>query len=493
MDSQFYNGFCPNCGALLRDGVCPSCGYGETQQPVGTDAEITNQDLYGNNTAETSSNPGGEQQQQPRNYEIYQNNYMNNGGSAGGTDFDNSQGNYYQNNQNNQNGYYQNNNGQNGYYQNGAGQNQYYQNGTGQNQYYQNGNGQGGYYQANGNGYYGQPPKKKSSTGAVIAICLVVALILLVIIGVAGTIIISELGLDESEYNENSYDYNYDDYDYDDYGFDDYDDYDDYDYDDDDYDYDDYDDYDYDEMMRFVDDIEWNDKNWKKEPYNYEPDEVGDDYYYEMCNCIDEDVSYQFVYENFEELDKDLNVCVRINYYQLEGDIPNLDEINKTLKQQAMWAGERYLSNKGDFEYEFEKYGAGYVATVESYITYNDDQTVSMVSDIYYESATEVNKVINCTNVDLITGTVIRNTDILDITDEFLDDYRDICEEQNGEISVFTVFDNDDLREFFEDEENLIIYYTPCGLETGINYSTSERYGWVTATLTDYEQYMKSY
>lgn len=500
MDNQFYNGFCPNCGALLRDGKCPSCGFGENPANEETDTagtENVNVENNGGMTGNTS-----DEGQKPRNYELYQNNYMNNGNYTDNTNYNNAQDGYQQSGMNQnayyqngagqngyyqngtgQNGYYQNGTGQNGYYQNGAGQNGYYQNGTGQNQYYQNGNMQGGYYQQNGNGYYGQPPRKKSSKGGVIAAVIGGILLLLLIIAALVMVFVAALGAKSDAEDNYSYDYDYDDYDYD------YDDYDDYDYDDD---YDDYDD-DYDDLLAFVDDIDWDDEDWKEEPYNYDPDEVGDDYYYELVNCIDESVSYQMVHENYEELDEDRNICIRINYYQIEGDIPNLEVINETLKEQAMWAGERFHEEKEDFEFEFENYGEGYVAEVESYVTYNDEQTISVVSDIYYESATEVKKSIHAVNVDVETGTILNNTDILDISDEFLEDYRDICEDQNGTVAAMNIFDNDELKEFFESEDDLIIYYNPCGLEVGINYETEERYGWVTATLTDYEQYMMSY
>lgn len=31
MNTQYENGFCPQCGALLRDGVCPCCHYQAAQ------------------------------------------------------------------------------------------------------------------------------------------------------------------------------------------------------------------------------------------------------------------------------------------------------------------------------------------------------------------------------------------------------------------------------------------------------------------------------
>lgn len=480
MDNQLNNGFCPKCGALLRDGVCPSCGFGketpdESMNPYNTGNGYDSSN--GDAGAAAQSTENMQQNQYSQNYynqsDDNQNQYNQSGYNQNG----------YDQNQYGQNGYNQGQYTQNGYGQNQYNQNQYNnQNGNYQNQYYQNM--QGGYYQQNGNGYYGQPPKKSGSGGVVAIIIGGIILLLLVVIGVAFGLVSAVNKANERQADDDLYNYD-DDYDYD-YNYDYDDDYDSYGQDDD---YDDYDD-----LMDFVDDIDWDDDEyWKIEPYNYDPEDVGTDYYYELCNCIDESVSYDIVHENYEELERENNVCIRINYYQLEGDIPNLTAINEALKDQAMWAGELYHDEKDEFEYEFERYGAGYVAEVESYVTYNDEQTISVVSDIYYESATSVRRVVDCTNIDIETGTVLKNTDILDVSDEFISDYRKITEDQNGLIPALEYFDDDELREFLELEDCLIAYYTPCGLEIGINYETDEKYGWFSATLTDYEQYLKSY
>lgn len=459
MDDQLNNGFCPKCGALLRDGVCPSCGYGENNGQEGAEGGV-----------------------QPRNYERYQASMNQN-----------------MNQDMNQNS--NQNTSQNGYYQNNADSN---------NLYYQNQNGYGGqqnmYYQQPGaNNYYGnQPPEqKKSKKGVVIAVVIAVVLCIALIVA-AIALVISAAGKDTDTGSSSQDLSSLPDYDVEDYIMDDdeldamkdlaesgEDDA------DDEWDSDAWDDeggsYDED-LLAFVDEIDWSDTSWKEEPENYTPDEVYDDYYecyISLCSCMDENVSYDMVYNNWEELDEEKNVCIRVNYYQLEGDIPNLDEINEELRFQAAWPGDIYFDMADDFAEEFEEYGPGYVVSVESYVTYNDEEKISVVSDIYYESATSVRKLLYGVNIDLTTGEIMKNNRMLDVTDEFLEEYKDICEYQNGTVSIFDELDNDELREFFEDRDDVIIYYTPCGLEVGINYETEERYGWVSATLVDYEQYLK--
>lgn len=454
MENQFNNGFCPKCGALLRDNVCPSCGFGENN-PEATETTETM------NNMETAG-------QQPRPYEAYMNNmydpnaYNTQQGSYDPNAYNTQQGGYDPNAYNMQGGYnaYNGTYGQNGYYTNPA-----------------------------------QPPQKKSNKGVIAIVISGVVLLIAAIVAVI-FVLAKALGaeVEEDEYSyEDNYDYDYDEDDSDE----DYDFEDDYDFDDeDDYGFDDQDDEytDYDEdLLAFVDDIDWDDDEWDDEPYNYDAEELEGDIYYELANCIDEDVDYKLVHESYEELDEDLNVCIRINYYQIEGDIPNVDEINEVLKEQAMWAGESYHEDADLFAEEFEEYGAGYVVEVDSYITYNDDEILSMVSDIYYESATSIEQVIYCCNVDLVSGEVVWNTDLFDFSDEFIEEFRIVCEEQNGYVASINNMDDDDMRDFFEDESCFIFYLTPCGAELGINYTTEEKYGWISATYKDYEDYMISY
>lgn len=397
---------------------------------------------------------------------------------------------YGQPNMNGQMGYGQPNmNGQMGYGQpNMNGQPGYGQPGMGpQGGYYQQNPGGGNYYQTPGaNGYYPNQQSQKKGNGGVIALVVgVVVLIALLLIAVV-LIAVSANRTDDKKPDRGSAvpDYNYDD---DDYGYDDDDDY----YSDDGYGSGSSDTYD---PLAFVDDIDWDDEEWMEEPQNHTPDQVGKNgVYYEMANCIDRDVSYSMIYTNYEKLEQENDVCIRVNFYQLEGDLPNIDELNKELEEYAMYYGSYYDKYYDDFQELFEEEGKGFVCTTEAYITYNDESMISVVYNMYYETATIVDKRIVCVNIDLESGTVIRNTDILDITDEFVEDYRYVCEDQNGYVSALSYFDDDELKDYFEDEDDLILYYTPIGLEVGFNYETNTSYGWVTATLEDYEQYLQSY
>ena len=57
---------------------------------------------------------------------------------------------------------------------------------------------------------------------------------------------------------------------------------------------------------------------------------------------------------------------------------------------------------------------------------------------------------------------------------------------QNGEITYLSMMSDQEITEYFN-SSNIIVFYTPKGLEIGFNYDE----GWVTVTYEDYEQYLK--
>lgn len=444
MNTQYENGFCPQCGALLRDGMCPCCHY-QAPQPGNHGQSgytgVDSQQSYGQ-----SSYTGADSQQG-----YGQSSYT-------GTDSQQSYG---------QDGYAganpQQNYGQGGY--TGANFQQNYSQGS-----YTGTNAQG-YAQGNyGSQMSGSKGSKSSTTTAVVVgiIMFVVALLLVLIVGFLGYD--SRKDLQSSEDYSNSYDDEYDEgYDYD---------------------------YDYDADSSFGDSIDWNDTTWAEEPDNLTADEVWDKdhrYYEELNNCIDENVSYQLVFKTKEVLDEDNNICMRGTYYQLEGDIPNLDKINKTLKDQALVDIDYFNDLRDKYDEAFEEYGAGYMVKAKTYVTYNDESIVSVVTSSEFDSNFEAGLNLYCVNVDIQTGMILVNEDILDMDEDFVKDIIRSSDEQNGTISYLEETDPDEILDEFNESDHMIIFYTPCGLEVGMNYYITSGYGWFTTTLTDYEKYLKSY
>ncbi|MDE6844370.1 MAG: hypothetical protein K2J99_01200, partial [Lachnospiraceae bacterium] len=86
-------------------------------------------------------------------------------------------------------------------------------------------------------------------------------------------------------------------------------------------------------------------------------------------------------------------------------------------------------------------------------------------------------------NIDMENGIILDNESMLNVNDDFSVEFRDI---QNGEISYLTRMSDQEITDHF-DSTDIIVFYTPQGMEIGFNYDE----GWVTVTYKDYEQYLK--
>ena len=214
-----------------------------------------------------------------------------------------------------------------------------------------------------------------------------------------------------------------------------------------------------------------------------------DEEYYDFEQDIRDDLSYEVELEEFDKEDYDCpegaEARLAITYPVVVGDIPNVEGINRKLYEEVITADEDItavadLMEDGDsFEYQSE-----------CYVTYMDENFLSvafqkrgMLND------SMIGAVIVSMNFDLQTGLPVGNTGILDIDDEFAIDFRKRCEEQNGEINGLNYYSDQQIREYLTDENSLIIFYTPLGMEVGINYDD----GWATVTYKDYEKFTKQF
>ena len=50
---------------------------------------------------------------------------------------------------------------------------------------------------------------------------------------------------------------------------------------------------------------------------------------------------------------------------------------------------------------------------------------------------------------------------------------------------------DEELQEYLSGRNSGIIFYTPIGMEIGFNYSMDNSYGWITATVKDYDKYIR--
>ncbi len=239
------------------------------------------------------------------------------------------------------------------------------------------------------------------------------------------------------------------------------------------------------------------DKNFKDERKNYDASQITGPYYEEFVNCIDESVSYKVNREFFEKVEEEHGVCIQISYIQLEGDIPNLEAINEKIKEESMALADSYMEEEDYYQAILNEYDSmTFCVKVESFVTVNDEESISIALDERcelggYSSLIKMYGI----NVNLKTGTILDNTEILNTNEEFVKDFVKRSNGQNGKNSVAIdgISDMEKLQ-LFRDEESLILFYTPIGLEVGYNYSGVEGYtGWITVSLQDYEQYLKGY
>lgn len=221
----------------------------------------------------------------------------------------------------------------------------------------------------------------------------------------------------------------------------------------------------------------------EEEEYTSEEDKYWEGIeYYQFTDYIREDLSYRIELEDREtESEK---TYIDINYPVVLGDeVSNLEGINRAI-QEELTVIENYVEKieaqlvDGE-EYEF---------LVDGYVTYMSEKVLSVayveygyLNEEFYESY------IVSVNIDMTTGMVMDNTQILEIDDDFSIDFRERCEKQNGSIEELSYFSDQDITTYLNDSKQAIILYTPLGMEVGINYYS----GWVTVTYQDYADFLK--
>lgn len=215
-------------------------------------------------------------------------------------------------------------------------------------------------------------------------------------------------------------------------------------------------------------------------PDREEPDE---DEYYDFHNEIQRDLSYQIEFKTYQSTYGDRgNISVKMKYPVVTGDgTDHMEGINHAIRAEVE-AVDSYGKSVTDWlpddeEFSFE---------TECYVTYMDEEILSIIYVEYGYLEDEVyESYVIPVNIDMKSKMALTNSQILDIDDAFSIEFRKRCEKQNGEIQFFTLFSDQDITYLLTDEDSLIIFYTPMGMEVGFNYY----YGWVTVTYKDYQKY----
>lgn len=220
---------------------------------------------------------------------------------------------------------------------------------------------------------------------------------------------------------------------------------------------------------------------------NRDRDAYANEEYYEVfADCIDENVPYE-IYKNWD-LYSESSSRVEISsvFVQINGNIPNIEMINQRLKDESLSYRNRYEEYMNaqepyinDSDQEWRR------VEVMTYVTYNDEQTLSICIQ---DEAGRLRGVI----VDLVAGAVLENTQVLHLDDSFASEFRERSERQNGHVSVMGNLTDEMIMKLLRSDETLILFYTPVGLELGFDYEYDGYSGWVTISLKEYEQYLNN-
>ena len=175
-------------------------------------------------------------------------------------------------------------------------------------------------------------------------------------------------------------------------------------------------------------------------------------------------------------------------YYALSSDKVDFTEANEALRNQAISELYEYISKKSSSATSTETFN--YTLYTDSVITFNNDQVISVgYSTTSYENNNIHNFYVHGINVDVRKGGVLDNTAILDFRGDFAEFFVERSNIQNNFVDSINNSPSSDTAKVFQDDDSLILLFTPLGIEVGINYRYQYSYGWVTVTLNDFDDY----
>ncbi len=208
-------------------------------------------------------------------------------------------------------------------------------------------------------------------------------------------------------------------------------------------------------------------------------------YYLDLYSDIRYDLDYQvemtsgyYAPEEYE------NVMVDIEYPVISGNVDNLDTINGLLEYEYTYYLDYFEDN-----YKSTMLPTGYYMVYATcYVTYMDENVMSVVfqEEVLLDDLRAIN--FYCLNFDMKNGMVLNNTEILNMDEEFAADFRVREILENGEEALPDYTDQQ-IMELLNDEDYLVIFYTPMGMEVGLNLGSSV----IFMTYSDYERFLNTY
>lgn len=237
------------------------------------------------------------------------------------------------------------------------------------------------------------------------------------------------------------------------------------------------------------------DEGWQSGIFDSLPEEdeeyipsAEDEFYVKLADSVRDDLTYSIKWEEYHNEDDTTGATAVGRYPQIEGgNIPHLDELNDFVKEEAT-----YYSNLYGYYREWGN-ATLYAAESMGYVTYMDEEKISIVLQESIATEDGSNISLYSINIDLMSGEIMNNGGIIEYSEELTRAFRDQNDYQNGYVRAVDVMSDEKLQDFLSDEDTNIVFFTPVGLEIGFNYTTSDSSGWVTATIRDYDRYRKKF
>lgn len=264
-------------------------------------------------------------------------------------------------------------------------------------------------------------------------------------------------------------------------------------------------DYDYEEMKNYLDEAnectdEISDENSDyfygdyyitstgKEHVKMTKDDFTDPYFAVLADYYDDSYDYDIERRYVRVEGKLEGVFCNLYgaYYVIDSDDVDFSSVNEELKKRTYANLYRIIS-----EHATDYVGGSVTVYADSYITFNNDEIMSIVYDDYSYLGNLSDSIFwSGVNIDMKNAIIMDNNDLVEIDDDFIDYFIERSNIQNSYVYAINANPVDKIREVFEDPEGLILFFTPVGMEIGINYSYGGTYGWVTITVNDFDEYI---
>lgn len=211
-------------------------------------------------------------------------------------------------------------------------------------------------------------------------------------------------------------------------------------------------------------------------------------YYSGPYNDLKDDLSYQVeFYKDIFTAESSGSVYIEVEYPQITMENKTKEEeINTSLRYEFDFfvnVFEEDYKNYMNFEEDF------FYIFADANVTYMDENILSVVfsEEVSVYIAEQWISYVNyyCLNFDMQTGMLLMNNEILNLDEAFALDFRQREIAENGDEAL-TDYTDQEILEMLKDESTLVLFYTPRGLEVGLNLDSIIVY----VQYEDYQKYL---